>query len=276
MAQSVAQRAAKRGFPVFSASGQSGQGALQDSTALPPAAGLPTATWVNPVNDPGSVPAALPPPEEYSLGLTLWGLSGASNPDNNPKSAPAPGLRDLGYPEGNTHAAPFADPSLPIGEYFAEADAAHADVFTGPAVRHDIGTVTRFGLQRSLTEGNGPLTQQKLTGPIRANAGKDGVQGYGGGGPGPGGTNLPELTVEERDYPGETYTTFVSAAEVPFLTADAVQFIAYAPELPPFTGVYNAPTADVSAQDTTATDTPAQGPALAPAPGYSYVPGFWG
>lgn len=272
MAQSVTQRAAKRGFPVFSASGQSGQGALQDSTAPPPAAGLPTATWVNPASDPGSVPATLPPPEEYALGLTMWGLPGAANPDNNPKSAP-----DQYSPAGNTHAAPFADPSLPVGEYFAEADAAHADIFTGPAVRNDIGTVTQFGLHRSLTEGNSPLTQQKLTGPIRANAGFDGVQGYGGGGPGPGGTNLPELTVEERDYPGQTYTTFVSAAEVPFLTTDAVQFIAYAPELPPFTGVYDAPTADVSAQDVTTTDTPAQGRPLAPAPAsYAYVPGFWG
>lgn len=272
MAQSVVQRAAQRGFPVFGANGLSGQGALQDSTAPPPAAGLPTSTWVNPVNDPGSVPASLPPPEEFTLGLTLWGLPAAQNPDNNPKSAP-----DQFSPEGNSHAAPFADPSLPVGEYFAEADAAHADVFTGPDVRNDIGTLTRFGLQRSLIEGNGETILQKLTGQVRTNAGMDGQQGYGGGGPGPGGTNLPELTVEERDYPGETYTTFVNAAEVPFLSAEADQFIAYAPELPTFTGVYDVPTANVSAQAAVIADAPAQGhPLPQAAQGYTYVPGFWG
>lgn len=262
MATSVRARAALRGFPVFDASGQSGQGALQDSTAGPARAGLPTASWSDPNQDPGSVPAQLPPPELYMLGGLMWGLPGAANPDNNPKSAPGPGS-----PQGNTHAAPIADPTLPIGDYFAEADATHADVFTGPDFRHDVGDVRQFALRRSLTEGNSPLTQQKLTGPIRALAGLDGVQGYGGGGPGPGGTNLPELTTENRDYPGETYTTFVSAAEVPFLTADADQFIAYAPELPPFVGVYDVPTANVQAQQPVTTDTPAQGPQLAsPAP----------
>lgn len=272
MAQPVIQRAAQRGFPVWDVSGQSGQGALQDSTAPPPVAGLPTATWTDPNQDPASQPAILPPPEEFMLGLTLWGLPGALNPDDNPKSAPDPGS-----PEGNTHAAPFADPSLPVGEYFAEADAAHAGVFTSPEVRRDIGTVAEFGLQRSLTEGNDTTNLQKLTGQIRSNAGLDGQQGYGGGGPGPLGTNLPELTVEARDYPGETYTTFLNAAEVPLLVAVPDQFIATAPELPPFTGVYDGPTANVSAQDVTSTDTPAQGPALQPAAqGYVYVPGFWG
>lgn len=270
MAQSVIARAAGRGFPVFDVSGQSGQGALQDSTAPPARTGLPTASWTDPNTDLASQPAQLPPPEIYMLGGLMWGLPAGSNPDNNPKSAAGPWS-----PQGNTHAAPFADPSLPVGEYFAEADAAHGPVFTGPAVRSDIGTVTRMGMSRSLTEGNGPLTQQQLTGPIRANAGLDGVQGYGGGGPGPGGTNLPELTTEQRAYPGETYTTFVSAGEVPLLVPAADQFIATAPELPPYMPTWDAPTANVSAQDPVTTDTPLQGPAIAP-PASAYAPGFWG
>ncbi|MGH3273811.1 MAG: hypothetical protein ACRDNZ_05715, partial [Streptosporangiaceae bacterium] len=120
MAQSVTARAAARGFPVYDYGGQSGQGALQDSTAPPAATGLPTATWTDPNQDPGSVPAALPPPEEYTLGLTLWGLPAAANPDDTPR----------------THAAPIADPSSPA--YIEDATAFHGPVFSGPAERQPV------------------------------------------------------------------------------------------------------------------------------------------
>jgi hypothetical protein len=94
------------------------------------------------------------------------------------------------------------------------------------------------------------------------------VQGYGGGANGVNGTNeyMP-LTVQDTTYPGpEGQRVFLNAAEKPFLTSDAVQFIANAPELPPFTGVYDAPRTSVLAQDVIAADSPAQGPPVPATP----------
>ena len=261
MAQSVYARAAARGFPVYDFGGQTGQGSLPDSTAPPPAAGLPAATaWASPNNDPGSVPATLPPPQEYQLGLTMWGLAGALNPDDTPR----------------THAAPVADPALlAIGE----DDGTHSALFAGVAVRRP---VSLGSMRQGRTGGQGSTAAilQPLTGPIRANAGMDAVQGYGGGGPGPGGVNDPQGPVTDlMTFPGEVYRggagTFVSAAEVPFLSASAVQFIAATPELPPYMPTWDGPTASVSAQAVTGVDTPAQGPPVSQAPP-AYAPGFWG
>ena len=258
MAQPVTARAAARGFPVYDTGGQTGQGALQDSTAPPAAAGLPAAAWTDPNQDPGAVPAVLPAPQEYQLGLTLWGLSGAGNPDDTPR----------------THAAPFADPAqLAAGI----DDGTHAAVFTGPAVRNDVGTVAGMRQGRDGGQGSAADTLQPLTGQIRANAGLDAVQGYGGGGPGPGGVNDPQGPATDlMTFSGETYTNvFVSPGEVPFLTPGADQFIATAPELPPYTPAYDVPTASVTAQAGPGTDTPAQGPALGSALP-AYATSFWG
>lgn len=262
MARSLQARAAARGFPVFDVSGQSGQGALPDSTAPPARAGLPVSTWTDPDQDPGWTPVPQPPPEEYVLGLSLWGLPGAFNPDNTPR----------------THAAPMADPTLPAGEYYAEADATHGPVFTGPEVRRDVGTKLIRRLEHSVAEGAGPSNLQPLTGQIRSNAGFDGVQGYGGGGDGPRGTNatMPIVT-ENKDYPGETYNdVFVSAAEVPFLVAEADQFIAREPALPAWSGGgFDVPSANVRAQDAVSADVPAQGPPLSSAVP-AFAASFWG
>lgn len=260
MAQSIYARAAARGFPAFNYGGQTGQGALQDSTAPPPSVGLPNAPYVNPNTDPASVPAALPLPEEFQLGLTMWGLPGAVNPDDTPR----------------THAAPFADPTVPVGVYVAEANAAHGPIFTGVAERQPVALAS---MRQGRTGGQGSHadTLQPLTGQIRANAGFDAVQGYGGGGPGPGGVNDPQgPTTDLMTFGGESYhgAAFVNAAEKPFLSTDAVQFIATAPELPPYMPTYDVPTANVSAQATIGTDTPAQGPSLGsslPA----YAGSFW-
>lgn len=261
MAQSVQARASARGFPVYDASGQTGQGALQDSTAPPPAAGLPAAPWTDPNQDPGSVPAALPPPQEYQLGLTLWGLPGAGNPDDTPRG----------------HAAPFADPAqLAIGE----DGGTHGPLFTGVAVRGDVGGVTQMRQGRDSGQGSAADTLQHLAGQIRSQGGYDAVQGYGGGGPGPGGVNDPQGPATDlMVFTGDTYNggpgTFVSAGEVPFLTPGSDQFIATAPELPPYMATYDVPTASVTAQAVVGTDTPAQGPALGsdlPA----YAASFWG
>jgi len=260
MAQTLQARVAARGFPVFDASGQSGQGALPDSTlpsGIPP--GSPTSTWTDPNVDPGSVGATLPPPEEYVLGQLGWGLPGGRNPDDTP----------------DTHAAPMADSTLPVGEYYAEADATHSDEFNGWQIRHHPGTLKKFAHSVQIDPGSpaGPL--QPLTGQIRSMGRFDGVQGYGGGADGPGGTNATmPLTVNDIAFGGQTYhNTFLNAAEVPFLVPDADQFIASAPELPAFTGVYNAPNASVLAQDVTVADSPAQGPAVSSGP--SLLP-LWG
>lgn len=245
------QRVAARGFPVVNIAGQSGQGALPDSTLpaaqVPP--GSPTASWTDPNTDPASVAASLPPPEAYVTTDTLWGLSGAVNPDNTPR----------------THAAPVADQTLPPGEANAELEATHAPEFTGVQIRQHPPVLRSFDFGQQLTQGSPPGPLQPLSGQIRSMAGYDGVQGYGGGGDGEGGTNATmPLTTLDRQFPGETYHgVFLNAAEVPFLSADAVQYIAAAPELPQWMGGgFDVPTASVSAQDVTVADSPAQGPAL--------------
>lgn len=258
MAQPIAARAAQRGFPVFDFAGQTGQGALPDSTAPPASAGLPTAPWTDPNTDPGSVPAVLPAPEEYVLGATLWGLPGAANLDDTPR----------------THAAPLADPALLAA---GEGTDLHAGVFTGAALRHQPGTQLAMAQGRVGGQGSSADTLQPLTGQIRSNAGYDAVQGYGGGGPGPGGVNDPQgPATDQMTFGGQTYhNVIVSAAEVPLLVPAADQFIATAPELPPYMATFDGPTATVRAQDVVGADTPAQGPAVA-AGVPAYATSFWG
>jgi len=260
-------RTAARGFPAWDASGQSGQGALPDSTragtSLP---GEPSGTWTDPNADPGSVPAQMGPPQEFVAG-GLWGLSGEMNPDRTPRG----------------HAAPLADPTLPVGEYFAEADATHAFDLGGPAERNPsygtgaVGAITGMRLDHVTAEGGSGSNLQPLTGQIRANAGFDGFQGYGGGGDGPGGVNASmPLATDQRMYPGTLYDAYVSAAEVPFLTAETAQFIASAPEFGPWRGgLYDGPTASVRTQEIIATDIPAQGPPVSSALP-AYATSFWG
>ena len=252
MARSIQARVAARGYPAFNLAGQTGEGTLPDSTlpsGIPP--GSPMSPWADPNTDPASVGAVLPAPESY-VHSGLWGLSGSPNPDDTPR----------------THAAPLADPTLPLPEYWAEADATHAATFNGVQLRRHPGTLAEFGQSEDLAAGSpdGPL--QRLSGQIRSMGRFDGVQGYGGGAGGVNGTNehMP-LTVQDISYPGpEGNPVFVNAAEKPFLTTDAVQFIASAPELPPFTGVYDAPRTSVLAQDIITADSPAQGPAVPAAP----------
>lgn len=265
--KSLYARATSRGFPVFDTAGQSGQGALQDSTlprgaAAAAAGNPPSPSWANPNNDPGSVPAQLPPPEAYALlGGVLWGLPGAPNPDDTPR----------------THAAPFADPAqLAAGD----DDGTHGPVFTGVAVRHTPGAVTAMAESRTGGQGSSADTLQPLHGQIRVMGGRDAVQGYGGGGPGPGGVNIPQgPATDQQAFGGYTYHNLpVNAAEVPFLVPDSGQFIASAPELPSYMPVYDGPTASVLAQASASPDLPAQGPAITgPQPGLpAYAASFWG
>lgn len=254
MPQSIQARVAARGYPVFNASGQTGEGALPDSTlpsGIPP--GSPTSAWTDPNVDPASVGAALPRPEDYVHGGTLWGLAGDMNPDDTPR----------------THAAPFADSTLPNWEYFEQADAAHADSFDGVRLRHHPGTLASFGQAESISAGSPPGPLQALTGQVRSMGRFDGVQGYGGGAGGVNGTNehMP-LTVNDITFPGpEGSPVFLNAAEKPFLTTDPAQFIAAEPSLPPFTGVYDAPLTTVSAQDVISADSGLQGPPVTAAAG---------
>ena len=231
----------------MTASGQTGQGSLPDSTLRGSSGpGEPSGTWTDPNQDPGSVPATMGPPAEFVTG-GLWGLSGSLNPDKTPR----------------THAAPFADPTLPVGEYYLEADAAHAYTRGGPEERRNIPSVATFRLDHVTADGGsgGPL--QPLSGQIRSQAGYDAVQGYGGGADGPGGVNATmPLHTEQRLYPGNGYSAdnHVNASEVPFLVPGADQFIAQAPELGPWMGgMYDGPTASVRTQDIITGDTPAQG-----------------
>jgi hypothetical protein len=313
MAQSLQERVAARGFPVYDTSGQSGQGALQSSTTLPAVTGLPSSAWTDPDQDPAAVPAVLPAPEEYVLGLSLWGLPAAPNPDSTPHmdeydsgradpevfpSAAARGdsahvpVLQAGYPQGPAHAAPLIDP--PTDEpsrwlAYVESDATRAPgIDTSEEVLNPAYGSGDVGWQGVMAqdhvgprEGNGQSTQEPMHGQHRALASHDAVQGYGGGGKGPGGTNLPQLTEDHRDYPGSFYSAdaFVQAGEVPFLVADAAQFdFRLQPGRAAWTGVgWSFPMTTVRAQDPVTSDVPSQGAPLAPAGGsYAYAPGFWG
>lgn len=268
MAQNVYARAANRGFPVADVSGQTGVGALQDSTApTDQPVGSPTAAYTDPNVDPANTPTTLAPPEDFIQGLSLWGLPGSMDPDNTPR----------------TNAAPMADFTLPLGEYYAEVDATHSEVFSGVALNHPgssqswVGTEQAMQFDQTLSEGNGQTDLAEVPDAMKGQAGLDSVQGWGGGGQGPGGTNLPQLTTLDRDFPGpEGQVQFLNADEVPFMTVDAVQFIASDPGLSEWTGGgWDVPTANVSAQQPIGTDIPAQGPALQEAQPAS-VGSFWG
>lgn len=272
--RTLQQRVSGRGFPVFDRGGQTGTGALPDSTLTGTSGpGSPDAAWTNPNLDPGSVPATLPPAPEFISG-GLWGLSGGMRPDRQPKSSPG-----IWAPEGNTHAAPFADPGLPPGEYAIEADAAHAADFGGPDERNNIPSEAAFRFERTRADGGANSNLQPLSGQIRAQAGFDGVQGYGGGGDGVRGTNahMP-LTTDQQSFPGNGYGAdgYVNAAEVFRQDVEAVQFIPSAPEFGPWLGGgFDVPTASVQAQAVVTADQPAQGPAVGqgwPASASS----FWG
>jgi hypothetical protein len=312
MARAIQARVAARGFPVYDVSGQSGLGALKDATRLPERTGLPSPAWIDPEQDPAAVPAVLPAPEEYVLGQSLWGLPGAPNPDNTPHmieydldradpdvfpSGAARGdaghvpVLKPGYPKGPAHAAPLIDP--PTDEpgrwrAYIESDATRepgidtSEEVLNPA--YGTGDVGWQGVMRQdhvgPVEGNGASAQEPMHGQHRSLASFDAVQGYGGGGPGPGGTNLPELTEDHRDYPGTFYAAdaFVNAAEVPHLDAQATQFdFRLQPGRAAWTGVgWSFPMTAVRAQDAFTSDVPAQGSPL-PGPGLpAYATSFWG
>lgn len=260
MPRSLQARVAGRGYPVFDASGQSGVGRLPDST-LPTGlqAGSSDPAWQDPNIDPGWLPATLPAPDPFITG-GMFGLPGGWKVDDTPR----------------THAAPMADLTLPDNEGAIEADAAHEALFNGPAVRRDVGTQASLRFGQQLLEGNGQtLLAGGLPGQLRGNAPFDGVQGYGGGGRGPGGTNLPELTTLDRQFGGETYhNTFVSAAEVPRYDVAAIQFVpSELAQAPWLGGNYDVPTASNAPQQVIPADVPAQGtPWATPASASS----FWG
>lgn len=265
MAQSLYARTAARGFPAFNASGQTGTGALPDSTRRGTSqAGEPSGSWTDPNVDPGSVVTGVGPPDDYIDSGMLWGLPGGANPDDTPR----------------THAAPFADPTAPIGTYFAEADAAHGNMFNGMEVRNDVGLQPQYALDHVTGVNGSGSNQQPLTGQIRALGGYDAVQGYGGGADGPGGVNASmPLLADDRNYPGSLYDApgFISAHEVPFLSAEVSQFIVSEPAYPVFTGGgFEGPTYNVAAQDVVTADTPAQGPPVAVAASApAYANSFW-
>jgi hypothetical protein len=301
MAQSLYARTASRGFPVFDVAGQTGQGALKDATRLPEHAGLPTPGASYPVNDPANTPAQLAPPEEYILGLQLWGLPGSPTLDTTPHGVEydtrqttdyGPGnmgvegvsrhVADDPYPAGPYHDAPLIDPGLaafdPIQGHESSQAQAHleADATRAPGIDNseeilypnypDVDYVGFQGVMKQdhvgPAEGNQTLTQDKVTGQLRSNAGLDAVQGYGGGGKGPGGTNLPEITEDHRDYPGSFYShdAFVNVGEVPHVDAETAQFIQSQPGQAPWTGdMWSAPLTVTHAQDITPADVPLQG-----------------
>jgi hypothetical protein len=305
MAQSIYARTASRGFPVFDIAGQTGAGHLQDVTRLPEHAGLPQPGQPYPVNDPANTPAQLAPPEEYILGLSLWGLPGAPALDTTPHGVEyverqigdtGPGVQgvdgipvpvaDDPYPVGPYHDAPLIDPGLatfdPIqgresSQALAhlEADATRrGDIDNSEEILYpnypDVDYVGFQGVMRQdhvgPIEANGESTQETdAKGSLRGNMGFDAVQGYGGGGKGPGGTNLPELTTETRDYPGTFYAAdnFVNVGEVPHIDAETAQFIQNQPGQAPWTGdMWSYPLVQTHAQDVTPADVPLQGPSV--------------
>lgn len=207
-------------------------------------------------------------------------------------------VADDPVPAGPYHDAPMIDPGLatfdPVSGHedsqalaHLEADATHSGVSDNSVrlINPGGGTgETYVGFQGVMrqdhvgpAEGNDPSpVADKVTGQQRTIAGLDGQQGYGGGGKGPGGTNLPELTTETRDYPGTFYAhdAFTNVGEVPHIDAETAQFIQNQPGQAPWTGdMWSFPLVQTHAQDITPADVPLQGPQVSD--NFSVAP-LWG
>ena len=261
MAQSIYARAASRGFPAIDFGGQTGEGRTASS-------GGGVLSWQDHSRSgaetrgydlssgqssrqydpaaPGDTGA------DWILDAPLWGLPGGTRPDELPRTEsdglppqgprlPASGTLEFGQYQGGlempTHAAPF--PNLPMGnpydhaqviEYFEEENAIHGVNFGGHRQRNDIPQLKQIPGWSHLPVNDGGSTDlQPLTGPIRSQAGLDAVQGYGGGGPGPGGTNDAHAWgywQDQAEYPVDITPVIVSAGEVPFRTELPQMFVA--------------------------------------------------
>ena len=303
MAQTLYARTAARGFPVFDIAGQTGAGHLQDKTRLPEVAGLPQPGQPYPVNDPANTPARLAPPEPYITGPFLWGLPASPALDTTPHGVeywahqigdygpgvqgvdgiPKPAGDDI-TPVGPYHDAPLIDPGLatfdPIedkkssqAEAFLQADATRASGIDNSEeiLYPNYPDVDYVGFQGVMKQDHtGPYVstdpapvQEKMAGANRTLGGLDSVQGYGGGGRGPGGINPESVTYDQRNYPGSFYAhdAFTNVGEVPHIDAETAQFIQNQPGQAPWTGdMWSFPLVQTHAQDITPADVPLQGP----------------
>lgn len=264
MAQSLYARAAGRGFPVIDFGGQTGQGRLQSS-------GGGVLSWQDHASTgPGTrgydlaagqssrqFGAAQPGDTglEWVYDAPLWGLPAGTRPDALPRTqtadaepagpeTPVAGHLMFGQYQGGVtipgHAAPL--PNLPMSSpydheqeslYFEEENEVHGVNFGGHAQRNDIPYLTQIpGWSHLPVNEGGSTGLQPLTGPIRAQAGLDAVQGYGGGGPGPGGINDAHqygYWQDQAEYPLDIAPVIVSAGEVPFVTELPQMFTATDP-----------------------------------------------
>lgn len=285
MARSLYARVASRGFPAVDFGGQTGQGASQSwgggvltwqdhgpsgagTRGYDLAAGQSSRQF--PAAQPGD--AGL----EWVNDAPMWGLPAGTRPAELPHAqtadAPPAGPRTpvaghlmfgqyQGGVEGPSHAAPF--PNLPMGSpwnheqdvlYFEEENEVHGVNFGGHAARNDIPFLPDMpGWSHEPENEGGSTNLQPLSGPIRAQAGLDAVQGYGGGGPGPGGTNADKQYGYWRDESRQAVDirpVMVNAAEIPFRTELPQMFTATDQTTtgPPVDYGYAAPTVNMIPQ----------------------------
>ena len=197
-------------------------------------------------------------------------------------------VADDPYPIGPYHDAPLIDPGLatfdPVQGHESSQAMAHleADATRDPGIDNseeilypnypDWGS-TYGGFRGIMKQDHvGPAVSvdpapvpEKMTGANRTLGGLDSVQGYGGGGRGPGGINPESVTYDQRNYPGTFYAhdAFTSVGEVPHVDAETAQFIQNQPGQAPWTGdMWSHPLIQTHAQDITPADMPLQGPAV--------------
>lgn len=313
MARSVYARAAARGFPAIDFGGQTGVGrtaswgggvlSWQDhgrsgaeTRGYDLSAGQSSRVF-------GTAAQQSDTGAEWINDAPLWGLGGETRPDELPRTQsddleplgprlPASGTLNFEQYDGGvqmpTHAAPF--PNLPMDSpwdhsqqilYFEEENEVHGVNFGGHRQRNDIPQVRQIpGWSHLPVNDPGSTNLQPLTGPIRAQAGLDAVQGYGGGGPGPGGVNDAHqwgYWQDQAEYPVDITPVIVSAGEVPFRTELPQMFTATDQTTigPPLNYGYVAPTVNTVPQAPYEPSPVLSGGPL-PAGDPAYAASFWG
>lgn len=241
---------------------------------------------------------------EWVQDAPLWGLAGGTRPDELPRTEtpdaepagprlPASGHLFFEQYDGGlavpTHAAPF--PNRPMSSpynheqeslYWEEENEVHGVSYGGYAQR-----TGQFGFFPQLHDWThepenspGGSNLQPLSGPIRAQAGLDPVQGYGGGGRGPGGLNATRqfgYWRDEQRQGADIRPVIVSAGEIPFVTELPQMFTATDATTigQPVTYGYNAPTVQVAGPQAPYEVPPVARGVPLPAGPPAYAGSFW-
>ena len=226
MATGLYGRVQARGFPVSPAYAGSpevvaqasleAQGGTADPSHASQRWGPPTSTL------PGFAPEG-PPPPQLEVRADIPGPGAPSDPNQSP-----------GYGPGTfrSHAAPWPQPVLTAdpadtARRAQESLTIHGVDFGGRKLQEYAGVVPQddgLPMNPSGTEDYGASGQAPLSGAARVLGGLDSVQGYGGGGDGPGGVNshgYSAVKARHQNVTGNVVNAYLDPADRPFVVPQA-------------------------------------------------------